>query len=342
MVWLINGLHSRPEDGQAGRDLQRAILPHEVNPTDNVRPFALDALGEDEPMPSPCNPFGAVFLSGLKFSPHPRLRARPIPDISDSTFEYFFRHRRNVVENSVHPVGFINDDLPGLIRSENKKRITATYIDRDNNNIVLFSLSEDGHSLPAPDDKSSDVGSDDGELSDVEEDNDLDRALTTVWRQFLIDIAIKAPNRGTATSASYCRLTAEERLTIGEEFYQEQSLSRNWTDLHAKKALDTEWARARGHLWPARNHLAKPNAQNYGSSKYYRDWKRLLARLSDDAADAARAAVMKRLDSLYWIPNAAADRIWVTKPLKNFTRFPQGSTGAAPQILVRGWLPTWE
>ena len=64
------------------------------------------------------------------------------------------------------------------------------------------------------------MGIDDGsDMEDVEEESSdgIDVRLTKLWRQFLVDIALKTPVPRGTSSYSYLKLTLAERQEVTEE-----------------------------------------------------------------------------------------------------------------------------
>jgi hypothetical protein len=207
---------------------------------------------------------------------------------------------------------------------------------------VEFNLSRRGYRLPSP---AHDAGSDASQDShDSEDENgDIDIQLTKVWRQFLLDVTSKSPNKRHAYEGSYCILTKDQRLGVNEATYKNQRLSDYFVDCQWKVPEETEWDLVFNRLFPPKN--GKPLAgkvQNYETTTYYPEWAKLKERADENTFNRMRRALRMKFDCLYWMPFAQTDRIWGTKPDIKFSK----SSGidrkaAAPQIFVRFAPATW-
>ena len=112
-------------------------------------------------------------------------------------------------------------------------------------------------------------------------------------------------------------------------------LSEIWRACSIKFAEKSDFDIAFKHLWPKKGHVLKGRVRNYPNCKYYVQWKHLLARADKQVAHAMRKAIRERFNKLLWIPQASRDKMWNTAQSNDFTRLPLGSSGPAPQILVR-------
>jgi hypothetical protein len=350
MVWFINGLHSRPDDGSAARDLMRAILPRTDGESNlGIRPEPRhyesgsddddDDDSDDEGVPhAPC---GLIFLREVILPPTstvPRMRIGR--SVKDTTFKFFLGGKLQDIQSQVLPTNILTKkDIPAT-RVSTRKAKTPTYYNFDGQDDPIFQLSEAGYELPNP---SVDVGSDLEVEEQVHDDNqDIDGKLTQMWYQFLLDIIAKAPNPRGATNPSYCITPTADRLKIRDAFFQNRKLSDVWRACQYKVADQKLWTTAFGHLWPAKGHVTGLAVQNYRTCTYYVSWKQLLAEVDDATAKAIRAQMKKKFDELYWIPAASSDKVWNTKRAKGFAILPDGWSTAAPQLLVLNQSPEWQ
>jgi hypothetical protein len=342
IIWFINGLHSRPDDGRASRDLMRGILPHTENDSNLAVRFQDDEQEEDGEGTVPHAPCGIIFLRDIRLPPDSRVpRMRLGREINDYTHKFFFGMTMRQIVSHLRPIGILTpNDIPAT-RIPSVKGKTPAYVNLDGANDPLFDLGQAGHRMPSP---GVDIGSD----LDVEEhthaDNaSLDDTLTTIWYQFLQDVIIKAPNPRGAMLPSYCKVPAADRLLVRDAFYQNRKLSDIWTVCQVRVASHDQWMKAFHNLWPPKDHVTGPRAQNYRSCTYYQDWKSLVADLPAETVTAARTQIKKKVDTLYWIPNALNDKMWhTTKPMPGFKVYPPDWQGSAPQLLVRHRLPQWQ
>ena len=112
-------------------------------------------------------------------------------------------------------------------------------------------------------------------------------------------------------------------------------LSEIWRACSIKFADKSDLDVAFKHLWPKKGHALKGKVQNYPNCKYYVQWKRLIAVADNKVTHSMRKTIRERFNKLLWVPRASQDRMWNTAQSNDFTRLPLGSSGPAPQILVR-------
>ncbi|KAH9915067.1 hypothetical protein B0H21DRAFT_703417 [Amylocystis lapponica] len=113
------------------------------------------------------------------------------------------------------------------------------------------------------------------------------------------------------------------------------SLELPFTRVQVRRADATAWKVNFDKLFPPKGFVRTTATQNFGSSLYYKRWNMLLSHLSSAHATTARLQIERRFNTLMWMPSGS-DRIWVTTQNrgKAWTRYPRGSTGPAPQIII--------
>jgi hypothetical protein len=356
-VWLINSLHSRPDDGPSSRELMKAVLP--ITDDDDEDDLWLahaprngqGGNGEDESdedefhTGTPWYPYGAIFLrriiSGANI-PVPRMR-RGGPFLSTAAFQYWFKASQEEIRHKYFRVGILPRKQPGNVRRPSTKaKFTPTYRTGSGSpEPVAFHLAERGLRLPSP---PVDDGSDnEGPARHTNGTGDIDEEVTHIWRQFLVDVIIKSPNPKRAGRDSYCRLTHDERLLVHEALYENRNLSEVWNACQWRVAGLDEWRRAFNNMFPPAGHETNARVQNYLQCQYYLKWKETCARADPQTSEAIRRAIKEKVFSLNWIPDAAQDKMWQTKEAVNgrFTRFPPDTKGPAPRVIFRK-RPRWD
>jgi hypothetical protein len=351
-VWLVNGLHARPDDNPAARKLLEAALPltyrSDVGPDmlafpartleENVEEEEEDDLEYTRAVPY--NPFGIVFLRRVKVNltvPRMRVGGR---FLTTPAFKFLFGGTEEEIRYKYHSVGLIPSELTVRARVvTNKNKTTPIYFNfAAEPEPTLFNLAAKGHTLPPP---PEDGGSDIETEPDTDPNaNDIDSAVTQMWRQFLVDIAYKTPVPRGSTSPSYLRLSAPARQSVGEGFYKNSTLSEIWRSCQYKIASRDDWNLAFEHLFPPREHQTSARVQNYRQCKYYLKWKEICSIADETSVAGIRRQLRKKIDGFFWIPHACQDKLWPTAQNKKFVRLPPDSTGPAPRLLVKK-MPTW-
>jgi hypothetical protein len=353
-AWLLNGLHSAPDNKLASRHLMDCILPLVDRRGGDDMFFAYgkaidDNDGDDDRdydgrLTLPASPYGLTFFRDLRLGPnYPVPRFKSGIRLSPRAFYFFF----NIEFEDIRETFFRSGGVAGsqaTLRSRNKVQRTRRYIPEDNASpATLFHLRVRGVALQAP---AREAGSDqeeegeEEELDKEEEDGtNIDEHLTKLWRQFIVDVTEKVPNRKRADENGYCCLTPQQRQTATDGLYQNLCLSEFFNDCQWRVGSEAEWDVLFNHVFPLEEKRGK--VQNYRSMLYYSMWQKIKDRSPDrHTLIAIRRALKSKFDTLLWFPNAQADRIWPTAPsISRYKKFvDRGSP--APWVLCRR-RPFW-
>lgn len=355
-VWLINSLHSRPDDGKASKALMQRILPltDSIDPDPNTLLFrSWDYRDDTDDYWIPFSPYGAIFLRRVMLDVEvPRMAldtyVTPLPE---DCFSYLFDATEEHIRHKYAPVGIIPRGVEATQRVvTNKTQRTPRFVEEAHENepthrSLLFDLASKGFKLPPP-------TIDDG--SDMEVDGEpvapcivrtIDEVVTEMYRQFLSDVINKSPSPRSSSLPSYCTLTASQKLTVTEDLYKNINFKDIWRQCNWKITQKNDWELAFSHLFPERSHEASSRIQNYTQCRYYQTWKEICTTADPACVDAIRAAIRKRVSRFKWLPYACCDKMWRTstkekKGDKVWVRFPPGSSGPAPHIISR-IKPCW-
>ena len=346
-VWLVNCLHARPDDGPSSRELMLAVLPltDDRNIDQLLIPFARrngagprpgeeeeEESGEEGDDSMPYFPFGAIFLRRIVVNrgiPRMRWGGRIL---NAAAFKHIFGESHDMISHTYNQPGIMPSSELQQIRPGNKSRRTHTHIPPPGGDTVLFSLSEHGYSLPAPE---VDYGSDMDQEDDNENRVPINERITQIFNQFIQDIFEKAPNAKGASNPSYCILNRAARLSAKEDLLKHRRLSELWCAYQYKSASNEDFDGAFKHMFPPREHVTG-KTQGYRQCSYYLQWKQLCASTPPTTVDVIRLEIKKRVMKLTWIPHACQDKLWPTSAHGHFTRVPPGPPNAAPRILIRG------
>lgn len=290
----------------------------------------------------PAMPYGILFLREIRVGrryPIPRLRNLNM-FISDKSFKYLFRTSLNEIRHDFFKLSVVLPVDP--YRTRNKTKRTPTYynFDHDYNQgpePPIFNIQTHVTLDPPQRDNGSDL---DSEVEFVDEDfeQDVSMALSTLWRQFLVDIAMKSPNK--TGSSSYLNISDDEKLRARDALYQNRNLGQLFTVCYYKLDQHGGWNSIFDHFFPKRGYSRKRRVQNYPSCRYWLSWLEDYLNNSNiptTTINLMRKHLKKKFNRLYWLPYAQSDRIWSVKVQKSrdFLRSPRLQAGAsAPWILI--------
>ncbi|KAG6876902.1 hypothetical protein C0993_012195 [Termitomyces sp. T159_Od127] len=369
-VWLINGLHARPEDGPAARRLMDAALPVEEADevaADNVayrrslpqnKVVARDDReqgDEDEEEVSDDdeegtvthrsgtvahNADGCVFFRRIKFVDAPRFRVGG-PTMPEAAFRFWFGASLQVIEARYLRVGILDKEVVSRIRSTmNKRRLPRIMNWNDEPLPDLFAIGTTGQTLLTP---AHDSGSDVDDADTPPPERTLNAFVSEIFRTFVANVKIKSPNPRGNTNASYLKIDNVERFSSDESIFKDLTLSNTFRHVAYKYASKDEWKRAFNWLFPKRGYVTSSAIQNYPDCTYFREWLKFInqSENTDEAINEARSAIWNRLRTWCWIPDARQDKMWPTTVVRGFDRMPRltkpdGNLLAAPRILIRG------
>jgi len=301
-----------------------------------------DEADEEVVQELPGIPHGLVFFHGLRVGPSypvPRADGKLARPLRPDSYKYHF----GVTYEEIGEFYFKRPSAPRSappIRSNNKTRRTRLYVQQDDEPPArLFNLEDKGvrlHDLPQDD--GSDIEMEEEAVDEV--GNDVDAALTSLWKQFIQDVTQKVPNRRSMDDDSYCKLTEEIQANPNDSLYKNICLSDFFNDCQWRLASGAEWNRTFCHLFPVET---KPTSvQNYYSTRYYPIWETIKEKAGKEGLNAILSALKSKFDELAWFPASQSDKIWVSKS----TRYPRyekfiHNGKPAPWVLVRR-MPKWE
>lgn len=360
-LWLVNGIHARPEDGPAARDLMRATLPLTEDHNTILDYLAYNTRvapdwqhEEEESDPEevfsdvgvPWNPYGCVFFRRIVLqedgaeAPRFRLGGR---GISHPSFQFWFDGRnKDYIQAKYQRTGILSRRAVANIRSTTNKRSHVQYVNFTGApEPALFQLGAQGYSLPPPDlGQASDVI--DRPSPPPDELEDIDARTSNLWRQFVMDITSKSPNQRGMANPSHLRLDNRQRSSGDDSPYRNIRLPEVFNAVWYRRSTTEQWRTSFNWLLPRPGHRTTDGVQNYHTCLYYRTWMRMLEENQDnvDVINAIRNAFWDRIQQWRWIPHAQSDKMWPTsakKPSsKDFTRWPPApNRPPAPHILLR-------
>ncbi|KAH0588293.1 hypothetical protein J132_02620 [Termitomyces sp. J132] len=371
-VWLINGLHARPEDGPAAKKLMDAALP--LSEADEV---ARDDLAyrrslpqrrvisrsdreegdeDEEEVPDEeeeeeeeegnarhliaHNANGCVFFRRIKFTDAPRFRAGG-PTMPNEAFRFWFRMTIEEIEAKYVKTGIVDKQVIARIRSTLCKRPLPRVVNWSDEPLPdMFNIGAPGQKLPPP---AYDDGSDIDDAGTPPPQLTVNAFASELFRNFVANVKSKSPNPRGNTKASYLKINNVERLSSDEAIFKNLALSDTFRHVAYKHATKDEWKRAFEWLFPKRGYETSSAVQNYPACPYFQQWLKFVNsdENSEQLVNETRMAIWTRLKTWSWIPDARQDKMWPTGAAPGFHRLPalskpNGAPLPAPRILLRG------
>ncbi|KAG2048355.1 hypothetical protein BDR06DRAFT_976026 [Suillus hirtellus] len=345
LVWLANGLHSRPDDGSAARDLMCAILPltHDYD-VDGIQIVPRQHhVDNNDGLPFCAH--GAFFLRDMVFPPIadvPRMTRTHV--ISHTSYKFFFGCDFNVLRNKFNPTAYIPRSSIPRTRIRTQKGMSKRHRADNPEPSPAFATLE-YEAPPPPQDTGEDLPFD--ERLDLPPGLEEPFAITITkhWNQFCSDVLQKCGNmKGNPTSPSHCRLTMHERLLVTEDIYRETNLAAIFTRVQWKRAHPVEWREAFDKFFPPPGTPPRLQPQNYPNMTYWMQWADMKRDTPAHIIDEIRTKYWALFKQLYWIPKPYADRLWKYTEDSGFVTLPSTWKLAAPHVIINPGkpAPTWE
>ena len=334
LVWLANGLNSRPDDDQYGRDIMMASCITAAGHNRGI--FLIQPPAQGEPGELPVVRQGAIFLRTILFPPNSGVpRFMHGKELNRATWIQLFRQTPEQLRAHALPPDFIpRRRLLQAGRIPTQKRMSCPH--STETDAILPEFANLQVSPPRiPRDLAEDLPYEEQVqyLGDVAV-QDLPVELTRLWKQFLTDILQKCGNlRGAGAQASHCCLSMQERQNITQEAITNTDLSTIFNRVQYRTSTRKEWADAFDHYFSPLDAKILVQPQNFPGMLYWRNWSEL-KNLRPTAVGHMRGRLRLLFDQLLWVPQKASDRVWVYTRSDRFEVFPRDCTSNAPQVMM--------
>ena len=333
LVWLSNGLNSRPDDDQYGRDIMITSCITAGNRDHGI--FLIPPPAQGEPGELPVVRQGAIFLRHILLPPTSGVpRFSYGMELNDATWIHFFHQTPDQLRLKALPPPYIpRRQLREAGRVPTQKRMSRPQ--EAQVDVPLPELANLRFPLPpVPQDVAEDLPYEEqveyfGEMAD-----NLPLETTRLWQQFLSDLLQKCGNlRGVRADASHCRLSIRERQNITQEAIANTNLALIFRRVQYRTSTRQEWAAAFGHYFSPVDGKISIQPQNFPNMLYWMRWAELKTLLPNQIGHVRRQLRLL-FNQLCWIPQPVSDRLWLYQRDERFQIFPQGCTSNAPQILM--------
>ena len=332
LIWLINGLHSRPRQDDVAQDLMAATLPTTCTPGQSclIFPIPSQPSEREDDAGTPHMPGGMVFIRNIVTLPATSVPRMMIFDdgrtINGASWEGLTGLSSVQFKMLIH--------IPGVMTQE--------HIHPQRVPVRKGGGPSARHGpIPHPDifqglppivaRRDFDVGDDLPAIEHRLPRTDWPQLLTDLWNDFLHEILQYSPNPKGITAPSYLRMTALERMQASEEVYCKTNLKELFFAVQYRITTSTQWRVTFTHMWPDKGDVLVFSAQKYAKCSYYVEWKRITSELDQVNVTKLRKALFERFDRLYWVPSAKGDRLWDTRGGNGWIRCPPGN---GPAVMV--------
>ena len=346
LVWLTNGLHSRPDDDRHGRDLMCGSLPLTVD-------YNLGILQVQPPVDHPGDlpylptcPYGAFFLRDIQWSPLadcPRFKWGR--NLHPTTFRHYLGHTAEDLWRHRNQVVYVPRDILPKKHTPTQKGMSRRHrvIITEPDGHVAY-LNYPWHPRPRDIGEGPPAGEHCEGFGDDEEILPLPMVLMHLWHQFLSDLLQKCGNlRKQPFAASHCHLTLDERLGVTEETYRDLNLASVFTRVQWKCASPEEWHEAFNMFMPYPGSEPTVQPRNFLKMRYYLEWEELKELVPRYYAPIMFGALAGMFNKLGWVPRPYGDHAWMYQHDSQFTTLPSCWKHEAPRVLLhpRHCRPVW-
>ncbi|KAL7282808.1 hypothetical protein ACG7TL_004285 [Trametes sanguinea] len=152
---------------------------------------------------------------------------------------------------------------------------------------------------------------DDGPILIAPNEN-IDYLVERIWAQFAFDLIQISPNNGSRFEPAYATLSSQERLQVTSDLFRRPAIpfSAVWYRFRDQK----DWDALFDKLFPPHGHVSY-RVQNYNSCLYFQLWQLFGSQTQQAGFEQVRERLRRVFGTLLWQPDAASDRIWVTRPV---------------------------
>ena len=332
LVYFINCLHSRPDDGSYARKLARVIFP--LTPDANSPNLLFNSRDDPDGRGLPYAIGGVMYLRDILLKPTgTTYRFSEIALLDEDVFRYAIGCLPEDVTAILFKVTIQrHDHLAGYIpqrKGVTKRRAPRreeVELDRqfpELQGIVEEVLAETAEGCAAPPEEVR--------IGDV---------LEKILQQYASDIMQKCGNlRGQGPVSSFCPLVQYERQHLNFDDINTLDLGHLFTQVQWRQGTPDDWDRAFDRLFPDVNHIDHFHTSHFGTCRYYRTYREWLQKLPKDRGLEVRAALEEKIAELAWIPATKSDRLWdYSMGDESWIKVPN-PTARGPKILVNLRVP---
>ena len=304
LVYLINSLHSRPEDDRAGRAIQQTIFPLTQNiehPNILVHNRDLTRVAARYPDGYPYAMAGSLFIADMWLKPQTeRIKFRQSRVVPETVFKRVFGCEFDEIGRKFFQSGVLRALRHGYVPQRKgftkKRRARAD----DNEIPAQFEAFAD---IEIP------IDLDDAAPEDI---TMVGPTLDKIWQQYASDIMQKVgnPRKRDLTVTSYSHLPQYNRQQLTIEDINTLDLNQLFTQIQWRRASEDDWEKSFNILFPPQGYQPGHSMKHLRTCKYYNNYLELINQVENQQALDIRQELSAKSRTLAWVPAAISDRCW--------------------------------
>ncbi|KAG6815924.1 hypothetical protein H0H87_010149 [Tephrocybe sp. NHM501043] len=285
-VWLLNGLHARPEDGPASRRLMDCALPladaDEAIPVNGSwlddngegveEDVSVDSDEEEEEAGAgegmvPYINKSVVYFCHMQLGDVPRFHYRGNTIAAPTICFWFNAMSLADIAHKYANTGILNDAVVCSRHSTTSKHKLMPRMLPTDPEPVLFNVAHHGTKVvpQAPINDGSDI---EDICDSPPPTKTLNNFISDLWHQFVVDLNLKSPNLHGSMNPSYLKLTNAQCHMFNEEVYKTLSLATIFNHVAYKNSPVKQWHNAFDKFFPPNCHFEINKKSMYASLPY--------------------------------------------------------------------------
>lgn len=329
LVYLINSLHSRPEDDRAGRAIQKAVFPLTKDirhPNILVPNRDLTRVAAKYPDGFPYALAGSLFLTDIWLKPQTeRIKFRESRIVPDTVFKRVFGCDFDEIGRKFFQSGAV------------LRAVRRGYVPQRKGYTKKRRVQADDNELPAQFEEFADIevpmDIDDAAPEDI---TMVGRTLETIWQQYASDIMQKVgnPRNRNLAVTSYSHLAQYNRQQLSIDDINTLDLNELFAQIQWRRASEEDWEKSFNILFPPKGYTPGYTMKHLPTCNYYNTYLELINQVEDADAVDIRGALSAKSRTLAWIPAAISDRCWDYRTNdRSFISIPRKNEGG-PRIYI--------
>jgi hypothetical protein len=302
LVFYINCLHSRPDDGSFARKLCRVIFPLTLNHNSTNRIIRSANVDGGEGIPYARG--GVMYLRDIKLKPtESTYRFSAEMWVDDDIFNHAIQCLPEDAARFLFNAG-IQRHARRIGYIPQRKGKTKRRADREDEELGLQFPEYEGIL------QEINVEADDGRLAPPER-VDVGRAMENLLQQYASDILQKCGNpREKSSVVSYSPLLQYDRQHLSFDDINTLNLGYLFNQVQWRRATPNEWEEGFERMFPPPSYIDPFSTAHFAGCTYYVHYRYFLDLLTPDRVREVREKLKKKIAELAWIPATKSDRLW--------------------------------